>query len=143
MYCPHCGHLIDDRAAICVFCGIPVNGAYGHPVAQQPQRKKNNGYAIAGLIVGAGSIIGSGYLFLIGMLFDMAITFISTWCVSIIMCLAMPVTGIVLSSLGLAKSKNYNSSNALAIVGLVISIVMFLLWGAVCISAVSSGSFPA
>ena len=50
MFCKNCGKEIDDKATVCVHCGVPTANA------QQPQQQvvstpKTNGIAIAGLVL--------------------------------------------------------------------------------------------
>ncbi|MDE7380046.1 MAG: DUF4190 domain-containing protein, partial [Clostridia bacterium] len=74
---------------------------YGYPA----QPKRTNGFAIAGFVVSLVSLYLGVYL-----------------------CIA-PIVGLVLSIVGITKSKQYSSCNGLAIAGLVISIITLCFWG--------------
>lgn len=65
MFCRNCGKEIDDRAAVCIYCGIPTGEAV--------PEKKTNGYAIAGFVIGFISLYFGVYLCIppiIGLIFS-------------------------------------------------------------------------
>lgn len=100
MFCKNCGKEIDDRATVCVHCGVPVT-------VEEVEKRKVNGLAIAGFVV----------------------ALVSLW-LGIYFCIAS-IVGLVLSIVGMATSKKYNSCNGLAIAGLVISILSVVAWAIV------------
>lgn len=137
MFCRNCGSELNDDAVFCPNCGVQttggnpnnannpnniksfnanaVNGAPApmpapmqHPgYVQQPQPSGTNGLGIAGFVLGLLSL-GLGFYF----------------CIT-------PIIALVLSIVGVVKMKNYQSCNALAIVGLVLSIIATIIWGLV------------
>ena len=61
-YCSNCGEQMDEKAVICVKCGVPVNG--GSTITQStstqnsvPAPKKGNGAATASLVLGIIGLI--------------------------------------------------------------------------------------
>lgn len=111
MFCKNCGREIDDKASICIYCGVatgvkdPEQRA-AEQSAKAPERHVN-GVGIAGFVLGLLSLW-------LGMYF----------CV-------VPVIGLVLSSVGVGLRNRYTSSNGLAIAGLVLSIVSLVIWALV------------
>lgn len=64
MYCSNCGATIDDRAAVCVHCGVPtaigiaMQQPYREPV--DPDEKPNGGFIALSLLVPlVGIILGA------------------------------------------------------------------------------------
>lgn len=61
-YCSNCGEQIDEKAVICVKCGVPVNNnmnvapSYNHAPVQP---KQGNGAATASLVLGIIGIIAA------------------------------------------------------------------------------------
>lgn len=104
MICKNCGWKIYDKAAVCPHCGAPTENA-----VKKKKEKKNkrviNGYAIAGLSLGA-----------VGILFCMEMIFF-----------IFPLLGIIFSAIALYKSKKLGGKK-LAILGLVISIIGMVVW---------------
>lgn len=108
MFCKNCGKEIDDKAAVCPHCGVAVQ-----ELQKAEQKKPVNGFGIAGFVVALLSCyLGTFY------------------------CIA-PVVGIVLSAIGVAKREKYSVSG-LAIAGLVISIVTFVIWFIVWMVAIAA-----
>jgi len=102
MFCKNCGKEIDDKAAVCVYCGVPTK-------AEREEKEKTNGFGIAGFVVSLVSLwLGSFY------------------------CLAS-IVGLVLSIIGMSKSKVCGKCNGLAVAGLVISIISLVIWGIILI----------
>lgn len=98
MFCKNCGKEIDDKAAICVYCGVPTK-------AECEEKEKTNGFGIAGFVVSLVSLwLGSFY------------------------CIAS-IVGLVLSIIGMSKSKVCGKCNGLAVAGLVIGIISLVIWG--------------
>ena len=64
-YCSNCGEQIDEKAVICVKCGVPVNGSntINQTVTQTPTQtttnvqKKGSGAATASLVLGIIGLI--------------------------------------------------------------------------------------
>lgn len=105
MFCKNCGKEIDDKAELCVYCGVPTKYVVR-------ENEKTNGCAIAGLII---SIL--------------SIWFGALFCIS-------SVLGIILSVVGMKKSKVCTKYNGLAVAGLVIGIISLVIWGLVYIVGV-------
>lgn len=101
MFCKNCGKEIDDRAAVCVYCGVPTG--LNEQAAVAPQ-KKVNGFGIAGFIIGLLSLYFGVYF------------------------LVVSIVGLVLSIIGMVNKKKYSSCNGLAIAGLVLSIISLVFW---------------
>ena len=101
MFCKNCGKEIDDRAAICPYCGVPVNTA---ATAVGTPEKHINGIGIAGFVVSILSLW-------LGMYYVIA-----------------SLVALGLSIAAFCMRKKYNSCNGLAIAGLVISIVSTTIW---------------
>lgn len=98
MFCKNCGKEIDDKAAICVYCGVSTK-------AECEEKEKTNGFGIAGFVVSLVSLwLGSYY------------------------CIAS-IVGLVLSIIGMSKSKVCGKCNGLAVAGLVIGIISLVIWG--------------
>lgn len=103
MFCKNCGKEIDDRAAICIHCGVPTGVVQDASVAP----KKVNAFGIAGFVV----------------------SLLSMW-LGVYFCIAS-IVGLVLSIVGMVQRKKCTSCNGLAIAGLVLSIISIVLWGLV------------
>ena len=101
MFCKNCGKEIDDRAAICVYCGVPTGEMEQTSVVPQ---KKVNGFGIAGFIVSLLSLYFGVYF------------------------LVVSIVGLALSIVGMVNKKKYSSCNGLAIAGLVLSIISLVFW---------------
>ena len=102
MYCTNCGKEIDDKAVICVHCGVPTDNY--STLANVKTEQKTNGLAIAGFAVGLASLWFGAFL-------------------------AIPsVAGLILSIFGMKNKAKYNRCNGLAVAGLVISIVSVVIW---------------
>lgn len=56
MFCKNCGKEIDDKAAVCIHCGVPVKHETQQIMVTSP---KSNGFAIAGFVLSFfGGILG-------------------------------------------------------------------------------------
>ncbi|MDE7452922.1 MAG: zinc-ribbon domain-containing protein [Clostridia bacterium] len=56
MFCKNCGKEIDDKATVCVHCGVPTANAQTQQVVTGGQ---SNGFAIAGFVLSLfGGILG-------------------------------------------------------------------------------------
>ena len=105
MFCKNCGKEISDNAVICTNCGTPTdNMAQATSSATANQTKNANGFAIAGLVLGLVGFIGGNYFFLIP-----------------------GIVGLVLSIVGMVKSKQY-ATPGLALAALIVSIIAFIIW---------------
>ena len=105
MFCKNCGKEIDDKAAICVYCGVATNNA------SENQVRKVNGLGIAGFVI----------------------SLLSLW-LGVYFCIAS-IVGLVLSVVGMVNRKKYTSCNGLAIAGLVLGIISVVFWGIIWIAA--------
>lgn len=121
MFCSHCGKEIDDRAVVCVYCGVPtVNMANTpsntvNPNAQQEvYEKKSNPCAITGFVL---AIVGA----VLGMFFYIPFRY-NTGAVMLFMGFAfmLGIAGLVLSIVGLVKSKKCRSGKGLALAGTIV-----------------------
>lgn len=58
-YCSNCGEKMDEKAVICVKCGVPVSGesTVTQSTTSQPAPKKGNGAATASLVLGIIGLI--------------------------------------------------------------------------------------
>lgn len=105
MYCTNCGRQIDDRAAICVYCGVPTdNYVAPNGASKQPSAEKVNGFGIAGFVL----------------------SIVSIW-FGIFFCIT-PLIGLIFSIIGMVNKPKCNKCNGLAVAGLVINIVFFSIW---------------
>ena len=107
MFCRNCGQQIGDNSVICPFCGVATNQMNGIPMPERygMEPKKTNGLGIAGFAVGLIGMFGGNFLYL------------------------MPgIVALILSIIGVVQIKKCNSCNGLAIAGLVISIISFIMW---------------
>lgn len=109
MYCRNCGKEIDDKAVICVHCGVATDNMFGarfntKPAAPQEPAKPINVLAIVGLVVSGIGLFGGNYLFMVP-----------------------GIVGLILSIIGMVKAKKY-SYGGLAIAALVVSIAALAIW---------------
>ena len=116
MFCKNCGKEIDDRAAVCIHCGVAVEPL---PAMQPAEEKKTHVFGSVGFIL-------SNVAF-----------FLSFYCV-------VPVCAVVFSAIGMTKRKNCTSANKLTLAGLILSIialvldVFMLIYGAALLQALYS-----
>ncbi len=101
MFCKNCGKEIDDKAAVCPYCGVLVKSG---AVEGEEKKKGVNGVGIAGFVLSLLSLWLGTY-----------------FCI-------VPVIALVLSSVGVGLKKKFGSCNGLAIAGLVISIIALVFW---------------
>ncbi|MCH5147594.1 MAG: zinc-ribbon domain-containing protein [Clostridiales bacterium] len=107
MFCTNCGKEIDDKAVVCVNCGVATGNFVAPGIVNaglNNEQKKVNGLGVAGFVVGL----------------------VSLW-LGVIFCIA-PIVGLILSIFGMINRPKCNSCNGLAIAGLVLSIIAFVLW---------------
>lgn len=105
MYCTHCGNQIDDNAVVCIHCGVSVKQKQ-----EQEQHQKVNVCGIIGFIAGIITYVFGFFIMLSPAL------------------LIIPTVGLILSIIGTAMRKSYNSCNGLAVAGLVLSILAVAVW---------------
>lgn len=105
MFCKNCGKEIDDKASICIHCGVATNVSETVKV----EEKKVNAFGIAGFVVSLVSLW-------LGMYF----------CVASIVGLALSIVGMVF-----AKKCRLNG---FAIAGLVLGIISLAIWAIVWIA---------
>lgn len=105
MFCKNCGQEIDDKADVCVHCGVKVSKE-----AEVVNTRKVNVLGIIGFVVALLSLWLSTY-----------------YCIA-------SIVGIILSAVAMGMSKKYRL-NGFAIAGLVISIVSLLIWGIILVLA--------
>ncbi len=106
MYCRNCGKQIDDKAVICVHCGVATDNMPGNRFEAKPAEpaKPVNVLAIVGLIVSAIGLFGGNYLFLVP-----------------------GIVGLIISIIGMVKAKKY-SYGGLAVAALVVSVLALIIW---------------
>ncbi len=119
MFCNHCGKEIDDKAIICVNCGVPtLNFANkNQSLNEQPVEKKANPIAIVGFVL---SLVG----FLFGWIFYFS--HIPVYLLIGFIFFAVTIAGLVLSIIGAVKSKKLGSGGGFAIAGVVLSALELL-----------------
>lgn len=102
MFCKNCGKEIDDKAAICIYCGVATDNM---PKDEGRVLKKGvNGLAIAGFVLALVGLFGGNYLFLIP-----------------------SIVGLPLSIVGMVKIRSH-TCGGLAIAGLIINLISFAIW---------------
>lgn len=144
MFCKKCGNQLADGAVFCPTCGAPTANptpqkvnqqpaqpqyaqppqppVYQQPVYQQPpvyvqpvyvqqppkpaakKPKPSNAVGMAGFVLSLVSFV-LGEFFLVA-----------------------PIIGFICSVIGVAKRKNYDGGNGLAVAGLVINIIQIVFW---------------
>lgn len=102
MFCKNCGKEIDDKASVCIHCGV----ATGIKETNQTAEKKLNAFGLAGFIV----------------------SLISLW-LGMYFCIAS-IIGLVLSIVGMVNAKKCKL-NGFAIAGLVLGIISLVIWAIV------------
>lgn len=112
MYCRNCGKEIDDKAVICVHCGVPTDNMSYSGNAPVKQPGKTNGLAIAGMIVSIIGAMGGNYFFCIPSL-----------------------VGLILSIVGFNKVKECNSGKGFAIAGIIVGAISLFFWAMIWIVA--------
>lgn len=124
MYCYNCGEQIDDKAVVCVHCGVAVGElkrSYSDSAEDTSNAPKNmpqcdNPLAIAGFIVS-----------LVGVLFFILMFFFA-WIAMSILSLLCGVIAITLSDVGLNNVRNKNAKyRGHATAGLTIGIVVLCI----------------
>lgn len=107
MFCKHCGHEINDTAVICPNCGVATDNMplATNKATAQPENKKVNGLAIAGMVCAIVGMVGGNYIFCIP-----------------------SIVGLILSIVGMVKVKEYNSGYGFALAGIIIGAVSLVIW---------------
>lgn len=124
MFCKNCGKEIDDKAVVCIHCGVATDnlnggnqsGGMNANQSGAPQ-KKLNVLALVGLIISAVGLIGFNYIFL-----------------------APSIAGLILSIIGIVKSKDY-SAPGLAIASIIVSAIVFFIWLIIWIAIIGNLAF--
>lgn len=107
MYCRNCGKEIDDKAEICIYCGVSTKKQ------EETEKKKVNAFGLAGFIV----------------------SLLSLW-LGVYFCIAS-IIGLVLSIVGMTQTKKCSVNGfaiaglVLGIISLVIWGIVWLAVGAV------------
>ncbi len=100
-YCPNCGNILNDNTTICPKCGMQITQSNTtntmNTMSAAPSANGENNIAIAGLIL------------------------------SFIIPIVGPIVGLVLSIIGLKKSKKTNSGRGLSIAGIVVSTIYTII----------------
>lgn len=99
-FCSNCGKELPEGADLCLNCGKVINNKENNH-----SKKKANGLAIAGFVVAIISLVFFWFPF----------AFIGA------------IVSLVLSIVGVVKSKVYNDGKGLGIGGIVISVIAFIL----------------
>lgn len=115
MYCHNCGKEIDDKAVVCIHCGVAVgekNGAEAVAENRAPEKQESrNTVAMVGFVL---SLVSA--FFCVIMLFSA----VAVWILSLL----LGVAGIACSAVGMKAAKRNNGKyRGLAIAGLAVSIV--------------------
>ncbi|MDE7084487.1 MAG: zinc ribbon domain-containing protein [Clostridia bacterium] len=105
MFCKNCGKQIDDKASICIYCGV----ATGINEAVKTEERKVNAFGIAGFVV----------------------SLVSLW-LGMYFCIAS-IIGLALSIVGMVNAKKCKL-NGFAIAGLVLGIISLVIWAIVWIA---------
>jgi len=124
MFCSHCGKEIDDRAVVCVHCGVPTvnmtnmpnNTVNSNAQSQEVYEKKSNPCAVTGFVL---AIVGA----VLGMFFYIPFISYASGALALFMALAfmLVIAGLVLSIVGQVKSKKCGSGKGLALAGTIVS----------------------
>ena len=119
MFCKNCGQEVSENAVICPYCGVATSNM---PAQDSYKLPRTNGFGIAGFAVGLVGMFGGNFLYLIP-----------------------GILALVFSIVGMVQMKKCTSCNGLAIAGLVISIISFIIWLIIWIVAIGmiiSGELP-
>lgn len=110
MYCRKCGREIPENAAVCGYCGTPTDPKNPYTYGGSPQNMDEgaNGMAIASMVLGIVAILLSCCLG-------------GKWITVIV-----SVIGLVLGILTLQKP-NYGNSKAMAIAGIICSVIALIM----------------
>ncbi|MCM1438867.1 MAG: zinc-ribbon domain-containing protein [Roseburia sp.] len=105
MFCKNCGKEIDDKASICIYCGVATE----NKASNDGREKKLNAFGLAGFIV----------------------SLVSLW-LGMYFCIAS-IVGLALSIVGMVNAKKCRL-NGFAIAGLVLGIISLVIWAIVWIA---------
>jgi len=126
MYCTKCGKQLNDDALICVNCGVATRNFNLIPeVRNEVGDKKLNGLGIAGFVIGLSSLFVLPMIFCFAVILGVGYGY--TILITSTLCLLISAAGIAISSVGMARAKNYRPSG-LATAGLILSIIACLFW---------------
>ena len=104
MFCKNCGHQLDDRAVICMQCGVPVDRLNLGIHTPQVTDERINGLGIAAFAVSLASLILGVYFALVAL------------------------AGLGLGIAAFVIRNKYNKCNGLAIAGFIIGIISSVFW---------------
>ena len=119
MYCYNCGKKVDEKAVICVHCGVNTINVY--------VKKKPKGKSVAGFVLGIIGMFYSFFMFISFLAFFLegAADFISNIiCTFFIYSITIP--GLCLSIS--ARNKEKNGLNTAGFVLNLISIILSTIW---------------
>ena len=112
MYCKNCGKEIDDKAAVCVHCGVLVSDK---PITPEPETDttltndeenlKSNAFGITGFVLGLLSFL------------------ISLWCI-------IPVLALIFSCLGYGRINQYKNKGITkaALIISIVALIVDIIW---------------
>ena len=107
MFCPNCGKELNDNVKFCDACGTEIirtqepNADYVQPIILD-EKPKNDGFAIASLVLGIASLLCCGGI--------------------------TAILSVIFGAISISKSKRLNNkSNGMAIAGLVLGIVSLVM----------------
>lgn len=113
MFCKNCGKEINDKAIICVNCGVAVTPLTPTVTPDQPANGTNK-FNVCALL---------GFIFsLVGIVVDTSLIF-----TDFTLLYAFTIAGLILSIIGTVKSKKLQNGKGFGIAGIVISSVSLAL----------------
>lgn len=122
-HCSQCGAEVDESVSFCPACGSALEAQNQQTVPQQtvpqqtvPQQAATQPVANTKLPLNVFGLVG-----MIAGILAIILVWVSTW-----IGIVLAIVGIVFSSIGMAKRKNYNAPG-FAIAGLVCSIVALVV----------------
>ena len=119
MYCVNCGKEIDDRAVICVHCGVPTHNFTRNfpPIGLKEEERDDRKINVFGLV---GFILGIVSIFYLIVARSISPFFAMLSC-------AFVLTGPALSLVGFIKRDKYKLKG-IAVAGFVIGITVTCFW---------------
>lgn len=132
MFCKNCGKEIEDNSNFCIYCGADLTEKPSYDQQwqqnQQPRQEQSWQQSQQEQQWQPKSSSKINVLGIVGFI----VSLLSLW-LGLYFCIAC-IVGVVLSAIGVAKSKEFSSCNGLAIAGLVIGIIALVFWGIVWMS---------
>lgn len=127
MYCSNCGNKVDEKAVVCVKCGVLINNKNG---SLQCDNKPNKGKGIASMILGIIAVYFSLSTFsnlpnISSFLEPFYRGDMSLFSLSLRFVLLQSIFAIIAISLAISEAKN--NKNGFNISGFCLSIVSFLI----------------